>query len=73
MRSGDTLGRVAARMTADRVARVSLGSQTATVRDNVFFLARTMKLTSTAHLPKSFGTLIVSYRDGRPRARVPVR
>ena len=58
---------------ADGVARVSLGSQTATVRDNVFLLTRTMKLTSTAHLPKTFGTLTVSYRDGRPPARVVIR
>jgi len=58
---------------ADRVARVSLGSHAATVRDNVFILTRTLKLTSTAHLPKTFGTLVVTYRDGRPPARVPIR
>lgn len=58
---------------ADDVDRVSLGSETATVRDNVFFLTRRMKLTSTAHLPKTFGTLAVSYRDGRVPARVPIR
>jgi hypothetical protein len=58
---------------ADGVARVSLGSQTATIHDNVFFLTRPMKLTSTAHLPKTFGTLTVSYRDGRPPARVALR
>ncbi len=58
---------------ADGVARVSLGSQTATVHDNVFFLTKPMKLTSTAHLPKTFGMLAVSYRDGRPQARVPIR
>jgi hypothetical protein len=58
---------------ADGVARVSLGAQTATVRDNVFFLTRRMKLTSTANLPKSFGTLVVTYRDGRPRVRVLIR
>lgn len=58
---------------ADGVARVSLGSQTAAVHDNVFFLTRRMKLTSTAHLPKTFGMLTVSYRDGRAPARVPMR
>lgn len=58
---------------ADDIARVSLGSETATVHDNVFFLTRRMKLASTAHLPKTFGTLVVSSRDGRAPARVPIR
>jgi hypothetical protein len=57
-------------ITADDVARVSLGKQTATVHDNVFFLTRTMKLSP---LPKTFGTLTVIYRDGRPPARVALR
>lgn len=55
---------------ADDVARVSLGSRTATVHDNVFFLTRAMKLSP---LPKTFGTLVVRYRDGRPPARVVIR
>jgi hypothetical protein len=55
---------------ADDVARVSLGKQTATVRDNVFFLTRAMKLSP---LPKTFGTLTVTYRDRRPPARVALR
>jgi hypothetical protein len=56
---------------ADDVARVSLGTRTATVHDNVFFLARRMEL--TRHLPKTFGTLVVSYRGHRPSARVTIR
>jgi hypothetical protein len=55
---------------ADDVARVSLGKQTATVHDNVFFLTRAMKLSP---LPKTFGTLVVAYRDGRPPTRVTMR
>lgn len=55
---------------ADGVARVSLAGQTATVRDNVFVLSRTMKLNP---LPKSFGTLTIAYRDGRPPVRVTIR
>jgi hypothetical protein len=55
---------------ADDVARVSLGGETATVRDNVFFLSRAMKLSP---LPKTFGTLRITYRGGRPQASVVIR
>lgn len=55
----------------DDVARVSLGGQTSVVRDNVFFLTRAMKL--TAQLPKTFGTLRITYRDGRSPAAVVMR
>lgn len=54
----------------DDVSRVSLGGQTATVRDNVFVLSRTMKLSP---LPKTFGTLRITYRGGRPPASVVIR
>lgn len=56
---------------ADDVGRVSLGATAVTVRDNVFLLSQRMK--PAAHVPKTFGTLVVSYRDGRPPARVPIR
>lgn len=55
---------------ADDVARVSLGGVTAMLRDNVFVLSRAMKLSP---LPKTFGTLTVTYRDGRPPAAVVIR
>ncbi|HVH50765.1 MAG TPA: hypothetical protein VM690_01345 [Gaiellaceae bacterium] len=58
---------------ADDVARVSLGGQVAAVHDNVFILSRPLKLTSTAHLPKTFGTLTVWYRNGGGQARVSIR
>ena len=58
---------------ADDVARVSLGGRTATVHNNVFVLSHPLKLTSAAHLPKTFGTLTVAYRDGRLPAQVPIR
>ena len=54
---------------ADDVARVSLGGRSATVRGNVFVLSRTMKLNP---LPKTFGTLTVTYRDGRSPASVVI-
>jgi hypothetical protein len=54
---------------ADDVARVSLGGRSATVRDNVFVLSRTMKLSP---LPKTFGTLTVTYRGGRSPASVVI-
>jgi hypothetical protein len=57
-------------LAADGVKSVSLGSHTATVHDNVFFLTRTVKLSP---LPKTFGTLVVTYRDGRAPARVTLR
>jgi hypothetical protein len=58
---------------ADDVTRVSLGARSVTVHDNVFVFSRPLKLTSAAHLPKTFGTLTVSYRGGRPPARVAIR
>jgi len=60
-------------LAADDVSDVVLGRRTAALHDNVFFVSRPMTLTSTAHLPKTFGTLTVSYRDGRPAARVAIR
>lgn len=58
-------------MAADDVKRVSLGAQTTAVHENVFLLSLPMK--PAAHVPKTFGTLVVSYRDGRPPARVALR
>ncbi|MGH3026866.1 MAG: hypothetical protein ACRDLR_10495, partial [Gaiellaceae bacterium] len=57
---------------ADEVRRVTLGGRTATLRDNVFYVFQPLKLTSTARLPKTLGTLVVTYRDGRPAARVAI-
>ncbi|HEY3921242.1 MAG TPA: hypothetical protein VGL76_03915 [Gaiellaceae bacterium] len=59
-------------LAANNVSHLRLGSKSATLRDNVFFVFRPMKLTSTAHLPKTFGTLLVTYRDGRAPARVVI-
>jgi hypothetical protein len=56
---------------AGDVSRVVLGRRAATLDDNVFFVTRSMKLAS--HLPKTFGTLIVSYRGSRPPERVVIR
>jgi hypothetical protein len=59
---------------ADRVAGVTLAFGTerrvATLRDNVFYVARQIRLTSTDIPP--LGTLVISYRNNAPAASVAV-
>lgn len=57
---------------ANDVSAVTLGSRAATLQHNVFFVSRVMKITSTSHLPKTWGTLTVSYRTGRVPVRVVI-
>ena len=56
---------------SDAVRRVSLMGRAVTVRDNVFILSQSVHL-APGHVPKTFGTLTVTYRDGRPARHVPL-
>jgi hypothetical protein len=63
-------------LAANDVARVVLTDGVrrwpARLRDNVFSVARPIVLRTVRHIPP-LGTLVVSYRGGKPAARVPLR
>jgi len=67
--SSDGAALVLLGLAADDVARVTLGRTTVAVHDNVFTVSRTTKPGVSSSM---FGTLVVTYRDGRPPARVAI-